>query len=62
MTVWRWTSIGLLPKPVKIGPNSTRWLLAEVEAAEAKWLHAREAEPPPPAPAVGERRAGDSHA
>lgn len=42
VTVWRWAGQGILPKPIRIGPNCTRWRADEVEAAEAKWLHARE--------------------
>jgi prophage regulatory protein len=41
VTVWRWARQGLLPKPVKIGPNCSRWQLDEIEAAEARWLAAR---------------------
>ena len=26
VTIWRWSSQGILPKPVAIGPNSSRWL------------------------------------
>lgn len=31
-TVWRWVSTGHLPAPVKLGPNTTRWRAADVEA------------------------------
>lgn len=33
-TVWRWASSGILPKPVKLGPNTTRWRVADLEAHE----------------------------
>lgn len=36
-TVWRWTSTGHFPPPVKLGPNTTRWRAGEVEA----WLAER---------------------
>lgn len=29
-SVWRWSSTGDLPKPVKLGPNVTRWRLADL--------------------------------
>lgn len=38
-TIWRWTKEGRFPKPVKLGPGCTRWLLADVE----KWEQEREA-------------------
>lgn len=33
MSVWRWTKAGRLPKPRKIGANSTRWDSREVAEA-----------------------------
>lgn len=33
-TVWRWSAQGTLPKPVKLGPNTTRWRVADLEAHE----------------------------
>lgn len=42
VTIWRWSSQGILPKPVAIGPNSSRWVAEEVAAAEERWLAARE--------------------
>lgn len=42
VTIWRWSSQGILPKPVKIGPNCSRWQAEEVAAAEDRWLAARE--------------------
>lgn len=43
ITVWRWSKQGILPKPIPIGPNCTRWRGDEVEAAEQSWLAARAA-------------------
>lgn len=30
-TIWRWASSGNLPKPIKLGPNTTRWRTADLE-------------------------------
>lgn len=30
-TIWRWVKAGILPKPVKLSPGTTRWKLSEVE-------------------------------
>lgn len=35
-TIWRWTKDGKLPKPHKLGENTTRWKVGEVRAAIAK--------------------------
>ena len=35
-TVWRWTRDGAFPKPWKMGPNTTRWHLSEVEEHESR--------------------------
>ena len=32
-TVWRWVKNGALPQPRKLGRNSTRWDVAEVNKA-----------------------------
>jgi prophage regulatory protein len=29
-TPWRWARMGRIPKPLKMGPNCTRWVLADV--------------------------------
>jgi predicted DNA-binding transcriptional regulator AlpA len=42
VTIWRWSSQGILPKPLAIGPNCSRWQAEEIAAAEARWLAARE--------------------
>lgn len=34
-TVWRWTRVGLLPRPVRIG-GSTRWNLVDLLDYEQK--------------------------
>jgi prophage regulatory protein len=54
MTVWRWAREGRLPRPVKLGPNVTRWVQAELEANEAE-LHAQRENP---VQAGAEKRAG----
>lgn len=36
MTVWRWSKAGTLPKPRKLGANTTRWDAVEVQAAIQK--------------------------
>lgn len=33
-TVWDWSRKGILPKPIKLGHQCTRWLRSEVEARE----------------------------
>lgn len=33
-TIWRWKRAGLIPAPIKIGPNTTRWKLEEIEDHE----------------------------
>lgn len=35
-TIWRWAREGTMPKPIKIGPNCTRWKLDEIEKWEAE--------------------------
>lgn len=32
-TIWAWARAGRIPKPVKIGPNTTRWNRAAVMQA-----------------------------
>lgn len=29
-TVWRWVKAGRLPKPVKLGPNTTAWRVGDL--------------------------------
>jgi prophage regulatory protein len=33
-TVWRWTREGNFPRPVRLGPATTRWRLADIEEWE----------------------------
>lgn len=36
VTIWRWArELEGFPKPIKLGPNCTRWLLSSIEAWEA---------------------------
>lgn len=35
-TVWRWVSEGHLPRPVKLGENTTRWRLTDLLEWEQK--------------------------
>jgi predicted DNA-binding transcriptional regulator AlpA len=35
-TVWRWSRDGKLPKPRKLGGNTTRWNVGELRQATAK--------------------------
>lgn len=34
VTVWRWAREGHLPRPKRIGPKSSRWSLAELDARD----------------------------
>ena len=36
VTIWRWSKDGRLPKPRKLGANTTRWNVGQVRAALAK--------------------------
>lgn len=42
ITIWRWTTEKLLPKPVRIGRGCTRWRADEVAEAEKRWLSNRD--------------------
>lgn len=35
-TIWRWAREGRFPKPVKLGPGCSRWLLSAIEKFEAE--------------------------
>jgi predicted DNA-binding transcriptional regulator AlpA len=35
-TVWRWVGRGILPQPVKISEQCTRWKLDEIEQRDAE--------------------------
>jgi predicted DNA-binding transcriptional regulator AlpA len=34
VTIWRWAANGTIPAPVKLGPNTSRWFGAILEAFE----------------------------
>lgn len=36
-TLWRWVRSGKFPKPMKVGPNTTAWRVADVR----QWLQAQ---------------------
>ena len=42
VTVWKWAARGILPKPVKIGPNTSCWSGAVIEAHERQRATASE--------------------
>jgi predicted DNA-binding transcriptional regulator AlpA len=43
-TIWRWSQKGLLPKPVSLSEQCTRWVLGEIEELdEARKRKSREA-------------------
>jgi predicted DNA-binding transcriptional regulator AlpA len=33
-TVWHWVTIGKLPKPHKLGSNTSRWKIEELDEAD----------------------------
>ena len=35
-TVWNWSKLGVLPRPKKVGPNTTRWDDDEIARHEAE--------------------------
>lgn len=37
-SIWRWRREGDFPKPVKLGPGTTRWRLADVEDFEKQCI------------------------
>lgn len=42
VTVWRWCRQGLLPTPIKLSAQCSRWLFSEVEAYEQRLLAGRQ--------------------
>lgn len=34
-TIWRWSAMNVIPKPVALGPGTTRWRIREIIAHEA---------------------------
>jgi predicted DNA-binding transcriptional regulator AlpA len=47
VTLYRGMEAGRYPKPIRVGPNSTRWLRSECEAALKKMIEARDSEAEP---------------
>ena len=41
ITIWRWARTGRIPQPLKIGPNTSRWNSAELEAHDARLMAGR---------------------
>jgi prophage regulatory protein len=41
ITIWRWQATGRLPKPIKLGPNTTVWRASDIAA----WLDQKAQEP-----------------
>ena len=35
-SIWRWTRLNFFPKPVKLGPGTTRWRLSDLLDHDAK--------------------------
>jgi len=35
-TIWRWVNEGVLPKPHKLGPATTRWHVDDLQAFESR--------------------------
>lgn len=44
-TLYRGIAAGRYPPPVRVGPNSVRWLLSECRAVRQAMIAARNAEP-----------------
>lgn len=44
-TSYRYEREGLIPAPIRIGPRTMRWVLAEIEALEARAAADRKAAP-----------------
>jgi predicted DNA-binding transcriptional regulator AlpA len=43
-SIWRWSRINAMPRPIKLGPNRTAWSVADLDA----WLAAKTVAPTPP--------------
>ena len=37
-TVWNWARLGIIPKPHKIGPNTTRWSNQELDEHDRSFI------------------------
>lgn len=42
VSIWRWAQQGVLPKPIRVGANCTRWRADEIEGFEARKAAERE--------------------
>jgi len=40
ITIWRWTKAGHLPKPRKLGANTTRWHIDDLDAHDKRVMEA----------------------
>jgi predicted DNA-binding transcriptional regulator AlpA len=40
-TAWRWVKSGQLPKPIKVGRGTARWLRSELDAALQRSMEGR---------------------
>ena len=40
-SIWRWSRINAMPRPIKLGPNRTAWSVADLDA----WLAAKTVAP-----------------
>lgn len=45
-SVWEHARQGILPQPIKISPNCTRWRLSEVLEYEERYVRLNSANPP----------------
>jgi predicted DNA-binding transcriptional regulator AlpA len=36
ITIWKWTKKGVLPPPLRLGANTTRWRETDIDAHEAR--------------------------
>lgn len=51
-TVWRWARLGVLPKPVRLGPGVTAWAVGDIDAWLAEKAAASATVPPTSPPAA----------
>lgn len=42
-TIYNWVNLGLLPKPVKIGPRASGWFEEDIAARQAEIMAQRDA-------------------
>ncbi len=43
MTIWRWAGCGVIPRPRKLGPNTSRWSAHEIEQHDQQKLAGKKA-------------------